>query len=356
MFDDDRYYTPEALASELVSDIVTKTPQTCVDSTCGTGNLLRAAQNKFEDVDCLGLDRDRRAISLLRRREPNWLLSVGDVLRPSSYRRTTVANSKFKCDLLLLNPPFSHNGRKYFQVEFDNQHVRASTAMAHILQALELFSPRIGGIVVVPESLLYSETDSAARALLRSKYTFRSVCELSASTFHGTRARAAVVQLTPQELTEEHTAVDVSRLEVSEIDLIRGSLPVHSAKKDERGVPYVHSTDIANPRVKPQSSSRMRVKSNNKGAVRGWAVLLPRVGVPKIESIVVRDVRDTVHLSDCVIALRTTSRDRAYVVRNLLRRYWGTFVDIYRGTGARYTTVTKLKAWLETRGVRVKVQ
>ena len=356
MFDMDRYYTPVDLAGEFIADNTTEVPQSCVDSTCGTGNLLRAASDCFEGIQCFGLDRDRKVINALRRKEPDWTLSVGDVLRPESYTRTDVLSSDYRCDLLLLNPPFSHNGRKYFPTTVDGQEIKASTAMIHILRALELFEPRLGGIVVVPESLTHSETDECARAILSAKYEWRSIYELPQKTFYGTRARAEVLQLIPITEPPEPDSETQAPSQNLNVELIRGSLPVHAVKESRHGIPFVHSTDIASIQSCPSGNGLLRTSSDLKGRVSGWLILLPRVGVPKSESTAVVCVRKPVHLSDCVIAVKAPSRQNARHIKKLLDDSWADFIRLYRGTGARYTTIKKLSAWLAERGVAVTVK
>ena len=356
MFDDDRYYTPVALASEFIAGQIAEAPRSCIDSACGTGNLLRATCHHFEDVECFGLDRDRSAIGALRREKPDWILSVGDILRPESYQKTSVVTSGHQCDLLVLNPPFSHNGRKSFIVEFNSQVTKASTAMAHILRGLELFSPRLGGIVVAPESLLFSETDERARGLLATKYEYDVVCELPGSTFRGARARATVLRLAPRSDAQSGDLEIEAARKVADITLIRGSLPVHSVRKTRSGIPYVHSTDMANFKSDPSGRRLIRTSTKAKGKVAGWLVLLPRVGEPKRELISTINVRQPIQLSDCVIALKASSQRKARVVRNIITGAWVEFAGLYRGTGARYTTVKRLKAWLEVRGISVEVK
>lgn len=355
MFDSDRYYTPVDLAGQCINDFVSESPEICVDSACGTGNLLRAARDHYDEVDCVGLDRDRNAIEALRRREPNWTLSVGDILRPTSYSKTSVISSRNRCDLLVLNPPFSHNGKMFFNVDFDSQRLKASTAMAHLLRGIELFKPKFGALVIVPESLLYSDTDAAARSILLSKYDFQNVQDLPRSTFKGTRARATVLRLVPNENAVSESQLDRVPTGKTKLTIVRGCLPVYSAIEHRLGIPYVHSTDIQALYERPNGRGLIKTRCTAKGKVEGWLVLLPRVGLPKKGLVQTANVKGAVQLSDCVIALKTTSERKSRFIRTLIVSSWEEFVSLYRGTGARYVTISRLESWFKSRGVSVEV-
>lgn len=149
--DMDRYYTPENVAIQAMErGSFLSTPMVCADSTCGSGRLLDAANTVFGSVRSIGIDRDVEAISQLRLRRPGWQLSVGDLL---SHESIDVAREQQAIDLLVLNPPFSHGKRKFVDINFGGKEMTGSIAMAHILRSFEIFRPKLGAVVVAPESL-----------------------------------------------------------------------------------------------------------------------------------------------------------------------------------------------------------
>jgi hypothetical protein len=353
-FDLDRYYTPQDVARRALERIeLHQNPASCVDSTCGSGRLLDAATDLFGNVRCIGIDRDKAAIRALRQRRPKWLLATGDLLSTHSYVRSFSRIIPKSTDLLIMNPPFSQGGRKHVDIVYQGAEITGSVAMAYILRSFELFDPRYGAVLIVPESLLFSDTDAAARSLLAAKYTLRKLGDLRSCTFQGARAHACIVQAEPSSLAKKiEPARAVSKHEVS-VSLSRGCLPVHASKSRTKSVPFLHSTDIKN--VASGTRLKKLPLTSSKGArtVQGWAVLVPRVGVPDSTCIHAVHLSMPVRLSDCVIAIVCATRDTARFVERQIRRYGRSFRDLYKGTGARYVTMSRLELWLAKRTIVV---
>jgi len=340
----DRYYTPDAEAVQIVESLSSVAVRSCVDTACGSGNLLKACERVHPRVRCIGMDRDRRAIAKLIGERPKWLLGVGDLLRPATWDRVIVGVRRSP-EYVLINPPFSMGDSKGKTVEFGGRSLRVSIAMAHLLMTLERFDPVYGGRAIVPESLLYSDLDAAARVAIQKKFSLRLVSELRNTTFHGARANALVVALERQTLVRNlETKPGQEPLDPCGVKVIRGGLPVFEAVTSRAGLPFVHSTDLV--AMSCGSFPARKVRVIGRGVVSGHMVLVPRVGVPTLASIAPLKLARRVQLSDCVIALKASSGIATRELARRIRREWSSFVKIYRGTGARYTTVAKLEAWL----------
>ena len=223
--------------------------------------------------------------------------------------------------------------------------------MAHLLRSVEVLKPTLGALVIVPESLLHSQTDSPGRAALEERHSVRTVFELDSCTFRGARAHATVIQISPGPTVYQGTPLTVdSTLRPVEVCVTRGGLPVHAMQRARDGVPYVHSTHIRNIALGGLESA-WRTKNQAKGRVDGWMILLPRVGLPEPKLIKAVYIPASVQLSDCVIAIGCRSRVDAREVESRLRRSWHDFLALYRGTGARYVTLSRLRAWLGSRNI-----
>lgn len=183
----DQYFTPSDIAMKIIQETVREDSRikSFLDSSCGTGQLLHAADQIVHEAHCIGIDKDRKNILKLKRKQPDWKLSIADILQPTSYTRTHIVSNFTECDLLLLNPPFSITHKKFELIEFEGADIRCSLAMAHLIQSFKLFSPKYGAIVIVPESVLYSELDYIARQLLQKKYEIEKIVDLDKSTFLG---------------------------------------------------------------------------------------------------------------------------------------------------------------------------
>lgn len=347
----DQYFTPKDIAERIIKESILTKPKICVDSTCGSGRLLEAAYNAFEDVTCVGIDKDKNVIRSLRRKQPDWILSVGDLLQPSSFNKTRVLSLYTKSDLLVLNPPFSHGNRKSVSIEFENKNFKGSIAMAYILKSFELFRPKHGSIIIVPESILYSDTDACARSLIAENNKIDVLAELDINTFKGTRARSTVIRVIPSDLKSnyaEHHRIKPKPL--LRTTIIRGGLPVHDAVIINKGTPFIHTTNLKQVGCS-SIKSYQRVEPIQRGLVSGWMILIPRVGIPDKSSIKVVYFKSKIQLSDCVISLRCNSEKEAIKIERRLSLHWTSFVDLYRGTGARYVTIRRLRNWLESRNI-----
>lgn len=353
----DRYYTPVDLAESLISSNFKVEPSVCVDSTCGSGNLLEAASNVFENVKCVGLDRDKSAINALKRKNPNWTLSVADLMNKGSYSRTLAVADKKRCDLLLLNPPFSQSRNKSVGIDYCGEEFRGSVAMAHILKSVEIFNPQHGAMIIVPESVLYSEVDAVARKCLEKKFSINLLDELDNKTFMGARVRSSVIKLTHgvSQLKGGH-AKRIFPRDVS-VELIRGGLPVHQAFDADLSVrdlvPFLHTTDLSGLDSASLWDLPRWTSEKRKGRVAGNFIFLPRVGLPTENLINAIHASSEVQLSDCVFALRFSTIREARVMSEFLNSNRQELLELYRGTGARYLTISRLSEWLGRRGVVV---
>ncbi|PRQ06008.1 methyltransferase [Enhygromyxa salina] len=354
----DQYYTPAHVARDLIRPLSGLDARVCVDTSCGDGALLAAAESAYPNTQCVGIDYNSLTIRRLRRAHPEWVLSRGDVLAATSFVRCRAMETARHCDLLLLNPPFSENGkRSHVHRTIDGQEIRCSKAMKHILTSLDAVMPTKAVAAVVPESLCFSLLDSAARRYLSTKIELVNRSEVSHNTFNGARARSliisAVIRVPDSDrfIQKEAPSRDSSRLDVAGVEVVRGGLPCFEAKTSIHGLPYIHTTELAILATRATAaafSSMRRVSPVGRGTIRGWTILLPRVGVPRLDYIRPVFARGKVQLSDCVIGITLKTRQMAEVWASRIRTRGGELVELYRGTGARYITISRLDNWLRS--------
>lgn len=347
----DRFYTPTPMASALV-EAVEAPAASCVDPACGSGALLQAAESRFTNIECLGLDIDRSAIARARRKSPHWILSVGDILEPASRRHTSVVAAGYGVDLVACNPPFSMGSKKGIRTEFLPEN-RCSVAMAHLLAALELFRPRVALAAIVPESLMFSELDEIGRDTLQRYGRLSIVAEGRNTAFSGARANTLLITLTRNEVNETETARSLDA--PIPCELIRGGVSIHEAERLPYGTPLIHTSDF--DAVTGMANCTLdRVRRIRRGVVDGHVVLLPRVGVPIERYCTPICLPRPVQLSDCVFALRFSSARRAHTAATILRRRYADLRALYRGTGARYVSRRRLMDWLRVSGFAIQNQ
>ncbi len=345
----DRYYTPSDVARSVIEASDLSNPSRCLDSTCGDGSLLEEAHRIIPRIRCYGIDTDHQTIAKLRAKHPDWVLSQGDALAPTTWQRTRASRESTGCDLALLNPPFSMQAKKGVIIQAPGFEVRCSVAMAHIIVVAARAKPRVC-TVIVPESLLYSNLDAIARNWLQAFYSWNVAKELVNTTFLGARANAIIITLRrKQKPTPVLELVEFpARQPIAGI--VRGGLPIFQAIPDQKGITLVHSTDIENL-IDGFCENMTVVRPIGRGIVSGYTILLPRVGIPRQEQVRAVHIPENIQLSDCVIALTFKSKGRAVQAERMLHAAWAELIALYRGTGARYITLQRLTEWLRSRSI-----
>jgi predicted RNA methylase len=344
----DQYYTPESIAAQIISEHVKITPKICIDTTCGPGHLLNAASQYFRNVECVGIDKDTETILKLRQSRPEWDLLNADIFSDTAFEYAKKFSESKRCCLLVMNPPFSMGNKKSYEVSFKSEKIHTSIAMAYILRSFELFNPSEGGFVIVPESLLFSEVDKAARELLAENYSISSLMSLDRRAFHGANVGAVVIQINNGTKSSRSRNENVTTIYSNvKINVTRGGMQVHKTISDSSGVPFVHTTSLKQIKDVSDLDDLRKVKALNAKKL-DWAILIPRVSIPSQKNISLVSYSRPIQLSDCVIALHSDSYEAIDSVLKRILNDWERFVEIYKGTGARYITISRLTDWLKS--------
>ena len=164
------------------------------------------------------------------------------------------------------------------------------------------------------------------------------------STFEGARVHSILVAIQRRQRRKASKPV-VQDAGVLDFSIIRGGLPCFKAQSDPSGLPFVHTTDIM-PLVNGVPFDKRLVQPKSNSVVDGPVILLPRVGVPRDYNLEAIALKEKMQLSDCLIALQFSTMRQARQISKLLKVNKEALIQIYRGTGARYITVERLKSWL----------
>lgn len=337
----DQFFTPADVACRLASLIQPFTPLSVVDSNCGHGELLAACQSVSSCKTFAGIDIDKQVIRTLSSARPSWSLYGGDALTRTAW--SAFGDSSFCA--AVLNPPFSHKSKRAGSTEFASSGLVASPALSHVLAAIEFGRPKVIA-AILPESCASSELDRLARARIERAYEVEVVERLGSKTFPGAAANAFIARMVRRSLSDRKPAASSHVPCASHVEVVRGGLPVHlRVSQSNSGLPYIHSTDL---RHLSKSSIRAleKVRPIGRGVLNGHFVLFPRVGVPALDVLEAVSLNQRVQLSDCVMGLRCHSGQHAQRVAEFLQSNYNAFCELYRGTGARYTTVAAVESWL----------
>ena len=341
----DCFFTPDEVAEHLIR--ISRSPRsmnTIADFAVGTGQLLRYASNRWPEARLIATDVQIHRLRRLRRQYPNWEVAKLDFLNDKARKRSSLLTKlSGRIDLVLLNPPFScRGGTRYWGDLFGNR-VSCSLAMAFVLISVNYL--RAGGELraVLPTSVLSSQKDSEARDILKQYASFETIADYGKYTFEGCFPRTNIVRirrsrncLSSGSATNKRSGRS-RRTRIGPIEILRGSIQMHTFEEAHgRGsIPLIHTTEL---RSEEQLDPSHRVKRGGK-IVAGPAVLLPRVGRPNVEKVVLLLGNRKVALSDCVFALRCPNHSQAKRLYSQICKRWRVFKAAYTGTCAPYTTI-----------------
>ena len=347
----DSFYTPSSLADKLVSLIANKQVRCAIDFCVGDGDLLKAVARRYNAVELCGIDISHDAINKLKVDFPEWQLSQCD-FRDNVRLEDVPFIKDRKYDLIVLNPPFTCKGSIVEHIEFEGEVFKVSTAMHFLIRALRYLGEDGGLYAILPISCVYSEKDQKAWEYLKSHYNACILDETEKVYFLKKKASQsdATISCSPNIVMIyagryivkglEEKRVDFSSLPV--YDVIRGSVRMQkvSFSRSTQAVKLIHTTNI-------QKGKLVKVRKVIPGSsqlVHGCGVMIPRVCNPNPMKIALLDGISTYVLSDCMIVLRTVTMADAKQVRQHILNNWTDFVKLYKGTGAQYTTLARVKA------------
>lgn len=336
----DSFYTPTPLADRLISYIGKKTIRNVIDFCVGDGELLKSVLKHRKNLKVFGTDISVEAIRKLSVDRPNFILGCCDFRKDESIASVSfLKDTSF--DLILLNPPFTCKGSVVEKVEIEGKQFKVSTAMLFLLRSLRFLS-EIGGIyAIVPISVVYSEKDKKAWEYLKANYN-AIVLEEASRVYFADKcspniALIYVGKYRKKGIPDKRIGI-FSNLPVT--DVVRGQLRTNNVLycNKKSSVPFIHTTNIQQGKL--VNVKHVIVKGST---FEGFGVVIPRVCNPKTPKASVLDGTCSYVLSDCIIALKTVSLGDAIMVRDFIESHWELFKDIYKGTGAQYTTLKRVK-------------
>ncbi len=296
---------------------------------------------RFDNVELYGTDVSDDALNNLSNDYPNWHLEQCDFKSDNSTDKVAFLTRE-KFDLIVLNPPFTCKGSVAENIIFEGIEYRVSTAMMFLMRALKYLASKGGLYAILPISCVYSAKDKKAWDYLKNHYNACILEEPNKVCFSGNCApNIVLVYAGHYKVTgiKKHEGFDFSSFQVTSI--IRGSVRMQNQmySNTEERVPLIHTTNLQKGRL---VGLRHIMAGKNK-LVSGSGVVIPRVCNPTPSKVVLLEEKTVYALSDCVIVLRTPTRDDAERLRDTIIEHWFDFASIYKGTGAQYTTLERLK-------------
>jgi hypothetical protein len=115
---------------------------------------------------------------------------------------------------------------------------------------------------------------------------------------------------------------------------------IHQVKKS--ALPLIHSTNLRGNSI----ADLKYMVNNTRSRIEGPALLIHRVGQPNISKICMISTKKAFALSDCVIGIKVKTMSDCKLLNKMLLDNWIDFSNLYKGTGAKYITIERLKYFL----------
>jgi tRNA1(Val) A37 N6-methylase TrmN6 len=337
----DSHYTPTKLADRLVSFIEKEGVSTVADFCVGEGELLRAAKKRWDDVKLFGNDISDKAIQLLRGNHPDWMLEKCDFLNQKARDEKLLFKNKF--DIILLNPPFTCKGSTIYAINFDDMEFHASTAMAFLVEAIKYLQEDGVLYAILPQSTAYSKKDEKIRSHLKKKYDLKILKELNNQSFKKCTPNIILASVNDARSTDLNNTFKQIDTGIKHLQIQRGCISMHNIQEcTSHYVSLVHSTNIRDNNVVDLNH---KVK-NTVSYIGGPALLIHRVGQPNVKKICIISSGEEYALSDCVIGIKTETLQECQHLKTIITDHWDEFSNLYKGTGAKYITIDRLKYFL----------
>jgi len=346
----DVFYTPSNLAKLMISHVNQRKPKSIADFAAGEAELLQAARNRWKNAQFIATDLDKTSVRRLKRRYPTWSIGTCDFLKEKSRNQCHALRSNCgNVSLVLLNPPFSYRGGTHYEVKLDGEELSCSKAMAFVTTSIQYMKSDGELLAILPSGTMHTEKDRKIWRLLKSRFEVCVISNQDAYTFPACSAKTILIQLSKRNKSsvasnDEHNERDIQERhnpDVGTVKIIRGVVQMHTVNghNSRRDLPLIHTTELFGDLVKKVPRRTIQ----NRLTLKGPAVLLPRVGEPKKDKIVLYLNKKPVVLSDCVIGLTCTSQEKAKSLQILLRQNWGVVKTAYGGTCAKYSTLSSLR-------------
>lgn len=351
----DAFYTPCSLAKKMVR-LVKQEPRVVADFTCGNGELLRAAAQRWPLARYIATDISHTAVQDVRKLKCQVNVGRCDFLsRASRVQCGALRSLEGQADLVLLNPPFSCRGGKRLTFRAQFGELRCGTAMAFLLASFEYLAPSGEIVAILPAGSIDSEKDREAWVSLREVCNIEVVSEHDHRTFGSCDSTTRIVHLKRlagksasgpcsfRELKVRH----FDRGQQGKVTLYRGKVQMHAVPRGK--VPLAHSTDLKNHKLVLNGH---RTNSDALG-VKGTFIALPRVGSPTKEKVALHRSDSRIAISDCILALACDTPSRTTRLHASLLENWSLLKAQYGGTGAKFLTVSNLASFLRGLGYEV---
>ena len=185
-----QYYTKNIYGDLLIQNLSIASPQTALDLGFGAGDLLHAARRRWESLNLVGIDIDRK--NILRANSDKLINALE--LNGFELALPEIINEKFgDIDLLISNPPYfscdlDANNKKILREIglmdcLSNRLNKIPAELIFLAQNLRLLT-KTGEIgIILPAGLISGQKWHPVREFLLSNYHVTNVIQLPVDSF-----------------------------------------------------------------------------------------------------------------------------------------------------------------------------
>jgi len=346
-----RYYTETLFSNLLIQQLDCKKPNTVLELGVGGGSILNAVRNEWHTANYYGIDVDKKIVS--KYNEEKVEIKYGDVLDVS---KSKLKISFGKYDIAVCNPPYSR--LKNVNGEFDElmQSLNflpgtfpITKDIVFLLKNLTYIkkSGKLG--IIVPDTLITSQTYLSFRMQLLSNFEVEKIVELPSKIFKKTEAKTHILiiknckpkntqiklLLANKEGSISHNTTIFKRQLADRWDYIYNKCNVASNNKAielgkissikrgsfthieliKAGCEYVHSTSYKNGDIL-KYKNLLPQKFKNKNYAKSGDIIITRVGSRSIGKVAFIQ-SGKILISDCVLIIRTSKKYQKLVFKYL---------------------------------------
>jgi predicted RNA methylase len=349
----DQYFTPSKLAADLLAAVTIDNPESVADFAAGDGELLRAAVDRWPSVNCIATDVDDQVVDLLGRTHPEWSSSCCDFLSfESRDSNSDLLKNKELLQLITLNPPFSIKGKEFHKIEIAGNKAKCSPALAFVIEATKYLTKDGQLVAILPFGLVHSEKNDYALRLLKKYNGFEIVKTYEKGGFTNCNPKTAIVRLTAKiESSLSSDNIDNNKIDKLKLSTIaeaivsihRGGVPNNNDFEGRlKKYPFIHTTNLKNNKI--IDINRHTDDMHKKFC--GPGIILPRVGRPSIEKVVLIENSDVFVLSECLFMVECKTLHDAKTMYLHILNNWNTFINSYSGTCASYISLKGFSRYL----------
>lgn len=351
-----QFYTPQTAGRLLVDSMLTSRAQAVVDIGVGSGQLLRAAQARWQNARLYAADIDPLHVAATRKHFPNAICHRLDALQARLPSKLGLGENQ--ADVAVCNPPYLpatdlpgiHNILRAVGLHDCISPKRVTTEIVFIAQNLRLLRPGGELAVVVPDGLATHNYYADLRQALCERHGLYRVIQLPDRFFAKTEARTYIFYLrkhagvaseirlagaTPEGDLLEEIAISPelarSRLDYSfhsrvaengatvvtlrdlDTGIVRGMFTHKECLSD--GLPFFHTTDFKRLQ-KGQVAYPAHTDFPERWTARTGDILIPRVGARCLH-YAAKVISGKPVLTDCVYRIRVAARWRQAVWKAL---------------------------------------